>query len=139
MRQRLGAALDLLVEFSTLGEYRLPAHVAGGLAGAPPAASDRDPRLGGAGDLAARAADRTGAVEGAAVPERGPRTGSVLAGAAATPAARPVSPARCAGPAQPRAATAAALRRGDQPSARHARPARRGGASVPPEQPCLAR
>jgi hypothetical protein len=128
LRQRLGAALDLVVEFSTLGEYRLPAHLADGLAGAPPAASDRDPRLGGAGDRAARAADRIVAV-GAAAPERGPRTGSVLGGAAATPAARRPSPGRCAGPARPRAADATP----------RARPVRRGGAAAPPEQRCLAR
>jgi hypothetical protein len=120
MRQRLGAALDLLVDFSTLGEYRLPAQVASGLASAPRAASDRDPRLGGAGVLAARAADGTRVVEGAAAPEWGPRTGSVLVGAAATPAAR----RPCAVPAGPRAAPG--------------RAARRGGAPAPPEQPCLA-
>src|SRR4051812_4869691 len=84
LRQRLDAALDLIVEFSTLGEYRLAAPAAAGPASAPlaasaeaagsagcapmasaeaagsagcaPMASGRVPRLGGDGGNAARAA-----------------------------------------------------------------------------------
>jgi hypothetical protein len=59
LRQRIGPALDLIVEFSTLGEYRLGAdgvvHPASALAHA----SERAPQLGGAGDpLVAQAAVR---------------------------------------------------------------------------------
>jgi hypothetical protein len=59
LRQRFGPALDLLVEFSTLGEYRLDADgvlcPASALAHAP----ERAPQLGGAGDtVVARAAVR---------------------------------------------------------------------------------
>lgn len=50
LRQRIGPALDLIVEFSTLGEYRLGAdgvvYPASALAFAP----EHAPQLGGAGD-----------------------------------------------------------------------------------------
>jgi hypothetical protein len=50
LRQRIGPALDLIVEFSTLGEYRLGAdgvvYPASALAPAP----EQAPQLGGAGD-----------------------------------------------------------------------------------------
>src|SRR3954465_13294549 len=36
LKDRIGTALDCLVEFSTLGEYRLAAPVAAGSASAPP-------------------------------------------------------------------------------------------------------
>jgi hypothetical protein len=59
LRQRFGPALDLLVEFSTLGEYRLDANGVLCPASALALASEHAPQLGGAGDpVAARAAVR---------------------------------------------------------------------------------
>jgi hypothetical protein len=88
LRQRIGPALDLIVEFSTLGEYRLGAdgvvHPASALAHAP----ERAPQLGGAGDpLAAHAAVRR-IVAG----------GAVGTAPAATPAARRAVKARAPRP-----------------------------------------
>jgi hypothetical protein len=57
-RERIGTTLDLIVEFSTLGEYRLGAPCALGAAGAPAEAPNPAPQLGGAGSRAARTADR---------------------------------------------------------------------------------
>jgi hypothetical protein len=69
LRERIGPALDLLVEFSTLGEYRLDAdgvlRHASALAPAPEAPGE--PQLGGAGvDDVARAAVRRIVAGGAA-------------------------------------------------------------------------
>jgi hypothetical protein len=50
LRQRIGPALDLIVEFSTLGEYRLGADGVVYPASALAHASERVPQLGGAGD-----------------------------------------------------------------------------------------
>ena len=47
LKDRLGTALDCLVEFSTLGEYRLAAPAAAGSASAPPPASSHGSGLGG--------------------------------------------------------------------------------------------
>ena len=47
-REQIGTALDLIVEFSTLGEYRLAADVPGA-SSAPAVASGQAPQLGGAG------------------------------------------------------------------------------------------
>ena len=58
LRQRFDAALDLIVEFSTLGEYRLAAPVAGVRASALVSPSEPGPRMGGAGGHAARAAEQ---------------------------------------------------------------------------------
>jgi hypothetical protein len=86
LRQRLGPALDMVVEFSTLGEYRLGAdgvvHPASALVAA---FEHHAPQLGGAGDhpIALRAAVRH-TVAGGAV-------GGLPA---ATPAARRARPAR---------------------------------------------
>jgi hypothetical protein len=46
-REQIGTALDLIVEFSTLGEYRLGAGSAPGATGAPAGASEAASRLGG--------------------------------------------------------------------------------------------
>ena len=79
LRQRIGPALDVIVEFSTLGEYRLGAdgvvYPASALAPAP----EHVPQLGGAGDspVVAQAAVRHLVAAGA-----------VGAMPAATPAAR---------------------------------------------------
>ena len=75
-REQIGTALDLIVEFSTLGEYRLAADGLGAssaIADAPGQA----PQVGGAGPLALRAAVRRTVAGGA--------TGMVPV---ATPAAR---------------------------------------------------
>ena len=78
LRQRIGPALDLIVEFSTLGEYRLDADGVLRPASAFAHASERAPQLGGIGDsLAGRAAVRRIVAGGAAGLAR-----------AATPAAR---------------------------------------------------
>lgn len=57
-REQLGTALDLIVEFSTLGEYRLGVDSAHGAPGAPAVAPGHAPQLGGAGSPAGRAAVR---------------------------------------------------------------------------------
>jgi hypothetical protein len=57
-REQLGTALDLIVEFSTLGEYRLGADLAPGAPTAPADAPGHAPQLGGAGYPAGRAAGR---------------------------------------------------------------------------------
>ncbi len=68
LRDRLGPALDLIVEFSTLGEYRLGANGVLCPASAPPrSAPERGPQMGGAGvPHAARAAVRRIVAGGAA-------------------------------------------------------------------------
>ncbi len=75
-REQIGTALDLIVEFSTLGEYRLAVD-GPGASGAPAEASGQAPQVGGAGPLALRAAVRRTVAGGA--------TGTVPV---ATPAAR---------------------------------------------------
>jgi hypothetical protein len=114
LREQLGTALDLIVELSTLGEYRLGAHRADGAASAPAVAPDRAPQLGGAGSPAGRAAVRRTVAGGA--------TGATPV---ATPAARrALSPdRRCHG--YRRRTTAG-------------EPRRRTGAPASPEQLCLA-
>lgn len=86
-RDRFGAALDLIVEFSTLGEYGLAASAAGSPS-APRTGSEQGPRLGGAGGDAARAAGRRNVVGGAVASGRGLVPSAPHPGAAATPAAR---------------------------------------------------
>jgi hypothetical protein len=63
-REQIGTALDLIVEFSTLGEYRLAADVPGA-SGAPADAPGQAPQLGGAGTHALRAAVRRTVAGGA--------------------------------------------------------------------------
>ena len=75
-REQIGTALDLIVEFSTLGEYRLMAD-GPGASGAPADAPGQAPQLGGADPQALRAAVRRTVAGGA--------TGMVPV---ATPAAR---------------------------------------------------
>jgi hypothetical protein len=81
-REQIGTALDLIVEFSTLGEYRLGVTPTPGAPCAPADAPDQAPRLGGAGETAGRAAVRRKVAGGAA--------GRVPV---ATPAARRRAPA----------------------------------------------
>jgi hypothetical protein len=113
LRERFGSALDLVVEFSTLGEYRLGADGAVWPASALALPPERDPQLGGAGDhpLAAQAAVRRIVAGGAA--------GHVPV---ATPAARRLA---CRGERRHR----------EQPARR---PKHRPGAPAAPEQLCLA-
>jgi hypothetical protein len=67
LRQRIGPALDLLVEFSTLGEYRMDTEGVLRPASAFAHASECAPQLGGAGDsVAGRAAVRRIVAGGAA-------------------------------------------------------------------------
>jgi hypothetical protein len=58
LRQRLGDALDLVVEFSTLGEYRLGGQDAPLPSSATPAAGAIEPGMGGAGLAVGRALGR---------------------------------------------------------------------------------
>lgn len=119
-REQIGTALDLIVEFSTLGEYRLGVTPTPGAAGAPADAPVRAPRLGGAGDSAERAAVRRNVAGGAA--------GMVPV---ATPAAVRRHVASCQGERRKAGTTHA------RTSARP-RPRVRKGAPVAPEQLCLA-
>ena len=67
LRQHIGPALDMIVEFSTLGEYRLDADGVLRPASAFAPASERAPQLGGTGEpLAGRAAVRRIVAGGAA-------------------------------------------------------------------------
>jgi hypothetical protein len=129
-REQLGTALDLIVEFSTLGEYRLGVDCAHGAASAPAVAPDHAPQLGGAGSPAGRAAVRRIVAGGA--------TGRALV---ATPAARRLLAAAEAGgpsasshpPVQPPAERC----RGDR--SRPAAPRRvRARPHAGPEQLCFA-
>jgi hypothetical protein len=139
LSKRFGSALDLVVEFSTLGEYRLGADGAVWPASALTPAPEREPQLGGAGEhpLAARAAVRRIVAGGAA--------GQVPV---ATPAARRLAQAsaRARRPAQ-REATSACTgeRRHRAPEQTARRPktrpgvlAARRGAPAAPEQLCFA-
>src|SRR5918994_4390275 len=77
LREQIGTALDLFVEFSTLGEYGLAVEAIPGASSAPADAPGQAPQLGGAGVNALRAAVRRTVAGGA--------TGSTPV---ATPAAR---------------------------------------------------
>jgi hypothetical protein len=124
LRERFGSALDLVVEFSTLGEYRLGADGAVWPASALAPAPERAPQLGGAGDhpLAAQAAVRRIVAGGAA--------GKVPV---ATPAARRLAEAS----QRPVSACRGERRRrvSEQPARR---PKPRPGVPTAPEQLCLA-
>jgi hypothetical protein len=120
LRERIGSALDLVVEFSTLGEYRLGADGAVWPASALTLAPEREPQLGGAGDpLAAQAAVRRIVAGGAA--GKAP---------VATPAARRL--------AQDREAACRGERRHGTRELLSRRPKPRPGATAAPEQLCFA-
>ena len=112
LKDRIGTALDCLVEFSTLGEYRLPAP-AGSSATAPPPASSHGSGLGGH------------ELVGAAYPEVAP------ARAGGGPACRTVA-VGAIGTAP--VVTPAARRRGSQPAPRRRQ---RPGVPRPVPQPCV--
>jgi hypothetical protein len=113
LKDRIGTALDCLVEFSTLGEYRLPAPAASS-AIAPPPSSSHGSGLGGH-ELSGNA-----------------HPGATSARAAGGPACRTVAVGTIGiGPV----VTPAARRRGSQPATgRRQRP----GVPRPVPQPCLS-
>jgi hypothetical protein len=130
LRERIGSALDLVVEFSTLGEYRLGADGAVWPASALTPAPEREPQMGGAGDhpLAARAAVRRNVAGGAAglAPVATPAARRLAQAAAARPRRRPGHDSACQGG-----------RRHAGPEQRRRRQPRQR-AAVAPEQLCLA-
>jgi hypothetical protein len=136
LRERFGSALDLVVEFSTLGEYRLGADGAVWPASALTPAPERDPRLGGAGDhpLAAQAAVRRIVAGGAAghVPVATPAARRRLGEAAAARRLGETAAARRPASARGSSACPGERRHRQQPARR---PKPRPGA---PEQLCLA-
>jgi hypothetical protein len=91
LRDRIGTALDLVVEFSTLGEYRLGANGVVAAAGAPPTRPEHTvPRPGGDGHLAGWASERRAVAGGAAgrVPTATPAARARL-GTRSRPQSRP--------------------------------------------------
>ncbi|HYP48272.1 MAG TPA: hypothetical protein VEQ61_06500 [Thermoleophilaceae bacterium] len=141
LRQRISTALDLLVEFSTLGEYRLAATPAAGAAGVPPSVSEPELQLGGAGSAGVAGVRRTPA-GGVVGPWQGQRPQGAGPVTATTPAARRP---RVAGHGQPphelmaRPGCVGTRRhdpaeRGSSPHAKRRRP----GAAPRAEQLCLA-
>jgi hypothetical protein len=131
LREQIGTALDLFVEFSTLGEYRLGAEAIPGASSAPADAPGQAPQLGGAGVTALRAAVRRTVAGGA--------TGSTPV---ATPAARRLlseaaTPENATAPRKPALACSGDRRRASEAASR--RPARiRKGKPQTTEQLCLA-
>jgi hypothetical protein len=129
LREQIGTALDLFVEFSTLGEYRLGAEAIPGASSAPADAPGQAPQLGGAGVHALRAAVRRTVAGGAtgSTPVATPAARRLMQaandGKAATPARKPVT--HCSGDRR-RPADATARRRV------------RKGAPAVAEQLCLA-
>jgi hypothetical protein len=140
LRQRIGPALDLIVEFSTLGEYRLDADgvLRHASALAPP--SERAPQLGGAGDsLAGRAAVRRIVAGGAAglAPAATPAARRLGIDLRAAQAARELAcrGERRHGGAERRQGAEVA---GAKPRSASARPKSRPRVAAAPEQLCLA-
>jgi hypothetical protein len=101
LREQIGTALDLIVEFSTLGEYRLVVDAPGG-ASAPVEAPSQAPQLGGVGAQAPRAAVRQTVAGGAAghVPVATPAARRLRSSHAVTPARRRVRHGAPAAPEQ---------------------------------------
>jgi hypothetical protein len=128
-REQIGTALDLFVEFSTLGEYRLVAEAIPGASSAPADAPGQAPQLGGVGVTALRAAVRRTVAGGA--------TGSTPV---ATPAARRLMQAatirELAAPARKSSTSCSGDRR--RPSQAAARSHVRKGTAQATEQLCLA-
>jgi hypothetical protein len=122
----MGSALDILVEFSTLGEYRLAADGALCPASALSPAPEREPRLGGAGAPRPEAAGSAGCAGYGSAARAAVRR--IVAGgaadlvSAATPAARRVAEGSCGRSSRPAGGRAV----------------RRRPAPVAPEQLCLA-
>jgi hypothetical protein len=152
-REQIGNALDLIVEFSTLGEYRLAAEAIPGASSAPADAPDHASQLGGAGTHALRAAVRCTVAGGAtgSTPVATPAARRLMQAAedaAATPHKRPghtirPAPARATpptgrfartGPANPSGCAGDRRRPSDAP----ARGRVRKGTPAAAEQLCLA-
>ena len=132
LREQIGTALDLFVEFSTLGEYRLAAEAIPGASSAPADAPGQAPQLGGAGVYALRAAVRRTVAGGA--------TGSTPV---ATPAARRLMEAAkgreaARAPAAPRTPARHCSSDRRRPKDTGARSRVRKGAPAVAEQLCLA-
>ena len=121
LREQIGTALDLFVEFSTLGEYRLVVGAIPGASSAPADAPSQAPQLGGAGVHALRAAVR-----------RTVAGGAIGSTPVATPAARRLMKAA----ERPTAPRCSGDRR--RPTDATARTRVRKGAPVVAEQLCLA-
>jgi hypothetical protein len=131
LREQIGTALDLFVEFSTLGEYRLAAEAIPGASSAPADAPSQAPQLGGAGVHALRAAVRRTVAGGptGSTPVATPAARRLMKAAEprelSAPAHRPQPATRCSGDRR-RSADAAARTRV------------RKGAPAVAEQLCLA-
>jgi hypothetical protein len=106
LREQIGTALDLFVEFSTLGEYRLAVEAIPGASSAPADAPSQAPQLGGAGVHALRAAVRRTVAGGptGSTPVATPAARRLMKAAEApaarelsTPAHRPQPATRCSG------------------------------------------
>src|SRR5215217_1638815 len=95
LREQIGTALDLIVEFSTLGEYRLAAD-GPGAASAPADAPSQAPQLGGAGVQALRAAVRRTVAGGptGSTPVATPAARRLMNAAGAPAEREPIKPAR---------------------------------------------
>jgi len=128
LREQIGTALDLFVEFSTLGEYRLAAEAIPGASSAPADAPSQAPQLGGAGVHALRAAVRRTVAGGP--------TGSTPV---ATPAARRLmKAAETRAPREPRKPATHCSGDRRRPTDAAARSRVRKSAPVVAEQLCLA-
>jgi hypothetical protein len=138
LRQRFGPALDLLVEFSTLGEYRLDADGVLCPASALALPSEQAPQLGGAGDtVAARAAVRR-IVAGGAVgltPAATPAARRAQAGGTKPGSTKPGGERACRGERRHVSADQQPPRPTSRPKAR---PKARPRVAATPEQLCLA-
>jgi len=128
LREQIGTALDLIVEFSTLGEYRLGVTPAGpGAPGAPVDLPGLAPQMGG------RGGSESAGIAGVTIdPAARTAVRRIVAGGAAgeTPVATPAALRR-----------QASSRRERRQASAHgpvARPAGRSGRAVAPEQLCLA-
>jgi hypothetical protein len=103
LREQIGTALDLFVEFSTLGEYRLAAEAIPGASSAPADAPSQAPQLGGAGVHALRAAVRRSVAGGptGSTPVATPAARRLMKASQAdelsTPAHKPQPAAGCSG------------------------------------------
>jgi len=132
LREQIGTALDLFVEFSTLGEYRLAAEAIPGASSAPADAPSQAPQLGGAGVHALRAAVRRTVAGGptGSTPVATPAARRLMK-AAEVPAEREPSTRACA----PATRCSGDRRR---PADGAARSRVRKGAPAAAEQLCLA-
>jgi len=132
LREQIGTALDLFVEFSTLGEYRLAAEAIPGASSAPADAPSQAPQLGGAGVHALRAAVRRTVAGGptGSTPVATPAARRLMKAAEAPAERVPRKPARVA-----HARCAGDRRRAAEPAARSRV---RKSAPAVAEQLCLA-